>query len=421
MFTRVEVQNFRSLRDVSVNLSNFHVLVGANGSGKTTFLDVFAFMGDVLRDGVQEAMRKRNMRWRDLVNSSSGSKTIRFAFEALIPETILAGSKLELFDSVRYEILIGFEWQKEQENAILAENGYLFSSSRTPQEWRKESANQSNIPNQILNIDSIKDFSNETIAVQILYRDGSTARAIPVDDLKQWEARIGWDVAALEKLQEDTIKFPVIYWFKNLFKENLQPINIESDAINKAGKEGRAGIVSRDGSNLPWIIDSLKKKYPDRYKRWLQHVRAALPEIKSIKSVTREDYGDKFLKIKYQAGHEVKQWMVSDGTLRILLLTIIPYDLDLQGLFLIEEPETGIYPQAIETVMDALRFIYAGQALITTHASGVVNSVKKKDLLLFVKNEHGETKIMTMQDNEFLRDWKGALSSAAFFSDGIIG
>jgi ABC-type molybdenum transport system ATPase subunit/photorepair protein PhrA len=52
MFTRVEVRNFKSLRDVSVPLSNFHVLVGANGSGKSSFLDVFAFMGDLLNGGV---------------------------------------------------------------------------------------------------------------------------------------------------------------------------------------------------------------------------------------------------------------------------------------------------------------------------------------------------------------------------------
>ena len=38
MITQVTIKNFKCLRDVTVNLEPFTVFVGANGSGKTSFL-----------------------------------------------------------------------------------------------------------------------------------------------------------------------------------------------------------------------------------------------------------------------------------------------------------------------------------------------------------------------------------------------
>lgn len=45
MIRLIEALNFRCLRYVKQELGPFHVLVGPNASGKTTFLDVIAFLG----------------------------------------------------------------------------------------------------------------------------------------------------------------------------------------------------------------------------------------------------------------------------------------------------------------------------------------------------------------------------------------
>lgn len=47
MLTRIEALNFRCLRYIRRPLGPFHVLVGPNGSGKTTFLDAIRFLGDL--------------------------------------------------------------------------------------------------------------------------------------------------------------------------------------------------------------------------------------------------------------------------------------------------------------------------------------------------------------------------------------
>jgi predicted ATPase len=233
--------------------------------------------------------------------------------------------------------------------------------------------------------------------------------------------RSGNEVLALGQDPEDLDKFPATNLAKVYSSKSSSSLSIlESEAINKAGTEGREGIVTHDGSNLPWLIASLKKTAPDRYKRWIRHVQIVMPEIKSINTVMREDQDDMFLKIKYNEGNGVKQWMVSDGTLRLLLLTIIPYLLNLKGLFLIEEPEIGINPLAIQAIMDSLRSVWDEQVFVTTHSPEVVNCVMKKDLLLFIKNETGETQIISGTEHRGLTNWTLDIGSGVFYGAGIM-
>lgn len=44
---RVEALGYRCLRYVAQDLGAFQILVGANASGKSTFLDVVGFLGDL--------------------------------------------------------------------------------------------------------------------------------------------------------------------------------------------------------------------------------------------------------------------------------------------------------------------------------------------------------------------------------------
>ena len=55
----LEVENFRSLRKVSLPLGSLNVLVGPNGAGKTNVLEVFRFLADVIRTDLEPALNVR--------------------------------------------------------------------------------------------------------------------------------------------------------------------------------------------------------------------------------------------------------------------------------------------------------------------------------------------------------------------------
>lgn len=56
MISRIEALYYRSLGYVAQDLRPFQVLVGPNASGKSTFLDVVALLGDFVRYGLDKAL-----------------------------------------------------------------------------------------------------------------------------------------------------------------------------------------------------------------------------------------------------------------------------------------------------------------------------------------------------------------------------
>jgi hypothetical protein len=111
--TRIEALNYRSLRYVAQEVKRFQILVGPNASGKSTFLDVVSFMGDLLRAGLPGAVEgdarlgvaERAPDARQLVWMKRG-KSFELAVELEIPEDRRKKLPNGSFSRVRYELSI---------------------------------------------------------------------------------------------------------------------------------------------------------------------------------------------------------------------------------------------------------------------------------------------------------------------------
>jgi predicted ATPase len=107
--------------------------------------------------------------------------------------------------------------------------------------------------------------------------------------------------------------------------------------------------------------------------------------------------------------------------LRLLALTVPAYLPDLTGTFLIEEPENGIHPRAIETVLQSLSSMYSSQVLVATHSAIALNMVDPSDVLCFGKDESGATDIVSGDNHPALKDWKrGEPDLGVIFASGIL-
>ncbi|HXP88951.1 MAG TPA: AAA family ATPase [Bryobacteraceae bacterium] len=89
MFLRIEAKNYRGLKEVSQPLNSFEILVGANASGKSTFLDVVEFLSDLMTDGLEAAVEMRTRNFHDLVWGREGN-TFRFHVRAKLPPRSLS-------------------------------------------------------------------------------------------------------------------------------------------------------------------------------------------------------------------------------------------------------------------------------------------------------------------------------------------
>jgi predicted ATPase len=52
----IRVKNFKSFKDVEVQLGNFNVFIGANASGKWNFIHIIKFLRDIQRRELENAI-----------------------------------------------------------------------------------------------------------------------------------------------------------------------------------------------------------------------------------------------------------------------------------------------------------------------------------------------------------------------------
>jgi predicted ATPase len=383
--TQIEAKNFRCLRDIRQSLGAFHILVGPNGSGKTTFFDVLAFLGRLVSNGLESALTERTHNLSDLFWKQSGTQ-FELGIEALIPET-QRQCLTQTFDKIRYEVTIGTD-SLNAETSILSENVFLIGSHLRHLVVSKGKQDQFH-PEVYSKINPILSF------------------------------KLGSQRSALGNLPEDESQFPVSVWFKHLLTTGIQAFTLNSQLMRQPSPPGQQRRFKPDGSNLPWIIHRLQNL--ENYHNWISHLQTAIEDIEDIDTIVRPEDRHRYLVIRYRGGLEVPSWMISDGTLRLLALTIPAYLPDLSGIYLVEEPENGIHPRAVETLYQSLSSVYEAQVLLATHSPIILSTAKVEEILCFAKTKEGETHIKSGNQHPNLAHWKGETNLGVLFAGGVLG
>ena len=352
MFTRIQTRSFRCLRSVDQALGTFRALVGPNASGKTTFLDVICFLGDLVRNrgDVLDTVRNRSANFEKLVWMGQG-RSFQLAVEADVPATVRKemDEKKQRFTRVRYEVEVGMD---DENNEIGLDHETLWLIE-TPVAVKPVQRDLFPMAQQAAG--DIWSHPGRDRKMAITKRPGGNDNYYTEGKRSYRPSfRLGRGKSALANIPADAASFPVSTWFRDLLDEGVQPFMLNSQVIRQPSAPGLGRRFQTDGSNLPWVIADLRKDEA-RYRRWLAHVRTALEDVKDIDTVERPEDRHRYLVIEYANGAKVPSWLASDGTLRLLALTIPAYLADLEGTFLIEEPENGIHPRAIETVLQSLR------------------------------------------------------------------
>jgi predicted ATPase len=421
--TRIEALGYRSLRYVSQPLGPFHVLVGPNASGKSSFLDVVGFLGDMLRGGVVAAV-EGDSRFGIPLRAPDGkhltwmreSERFELALEVTIPEERLARITNGRPDVCRYEVAIDVAgplrisaetlWLKREETEAAPPQRTLFPEppappeslvhaprKHTPKGWKK-----------------------------VVSRGEEPGRVMFLSETSGWNNpfRIEADKAALASLPEDEERFPVATWFRKLLTDGVQHLVLSAEQMRRPSPPGRSRGYLPDGSNLPHVVYALASEHPERFARWIEHLREALPDLESITTQEREEDRHRYLVLRYRSGLDAPSWLVSDGTLRLLALTVLAYLPDLTGIHLIEEPENGIHPRAVETVFQSLSSVYGAQVLLATHSPVVVRMAELGQILCFGRSSEGATDLVPGTEHPRLRDWKGSIDMGTLLAAGIL-
>ncbi len=419
MIRRVEALSFRSLRYVSQEMSDFHLLVGPNASGKTTFLDVIALLGDLLRDGLEMAVRSRSPDLVSLIWMERGDR-FELAVEMEIPPEQRTQFPRNGQSRARYEVAIGLDPRGEL--TLLGENLWLRPQPPGPAAPVQRSLfpRPPDPPNTIV----IPQGRKTPIGWRtVVSKRPESGNDYFLSEVTGWnnQFRLGPQKSALANLPEDEERFPVAIWAKRFLIEGVRRLVLNSEAMRRPSPPGSPTRFQLDGSNLAWVVESLRAGDREMFERWIRHVRTALPDLRTVETVVREEDRHRYLRVVYATGLKAPSWAVSDGTLRLLALTILAYLPERNRIFLIEEPENGIHPSAVETVFQSLSSTYDSQILCASHSPVVLSLATPEQVLCFARDTDGATDIVRGHEHPNLQNWQGDSDLGMLLAAGVLG
>ena len=412
----------RCLRYVDVSLDRFHVLIGPNASGKSTLFDAIAFLGDLVRDGLERAVGNRTSNFQDLVwGRPERDMGFELAIELEVPAALRANLPPKKgFRVFRYEVAI----KEDREGVrIESERGLLMPSREQPPVSQRTLFPHPPTPPETILIGGGRP-GRRTVLSKSAAGTDSFHDETATKPGKGWVTNIAFGPrrSTLGNLPESPTKFPMATFVKRKLETGVKPVFLDSIAMRRASppEYGTNGFAD-DGSNLPWVIKRLQQQHTADYSEWLDHVQTVLPDLRDIRVIDRPEDRHAYLLLRYDTGVDVPSWMASDGTMRLLALTLLAYLPGNREIYLLEEPENGVHPLALEGIRDSLVSAYEAQILVTTHSTALLGLVDPWEVLCFEKNADGATDIVRGSEHPVLADWQGTVNMNVLFARGVVG
>ena len=357
---RIRIRNFRAFQNVDMrDIPRLAILVGANGTGKSTLFSVFGFLRDAMNTNVRTALaRLGGSRGFHEVRSRNADGPI------VIEVKYRAGPRRPL---VTYSLQIGEKGNKPVvEREILKYRRFQYGKP-----WH------------------FLDFSNgRGYAV--------TNEAEEVEDETQLERDEqelkSPDLLAIKGLAQFE-RFPAVVALGDLI-ERWHVSDFHMSRARPDQETGYAEHLSREGENLSLVVEYLHSEHPDIFERILQELESRVPGIRHVESRQTEE-GRTLL--RFQDGAFESPFLaryVSDGTIKMLAYLTLLYDPDPHPLLCVQEPENQLYPTLLWELAEEFRD-YAnrgGQVLVSTHSPDFLNAASL-DEVYWLQKEGGYTRI----------------------------
>lgn len=176
--------------------------------------------------------------------------------------------------------------------------------------------------------------------------------------------------------------------YKNLHCD-MSIYNFEPRKSKKQTPVTEESELKENGENLAVILKKILDHGESR-KKYLNMVKDILPFIEELNI---EDSPRESLILKIRESFNKDKFLpgpyLSDGTVNILSLITALY-FEHKKLSVIEEPEKGIHPNLISTLVEMIMDASSEkQIILTTHNSQMVKYAELEDLLLITRDRNG--------------------------------
>jgi len=404
----IYIRNFKSLKKIMLGkhwssnlepLTPMTVVIGKNGVGKSTLFDVFGFLADAFKFGVEDACDLKGRGGFDKIRSQGEVGPIIFDITYRVDSdaSIIFNYSLAINNDIYgrpvvcvESLLQYFDDKKDHPPSyfLLLENGIGHA-------WKDEGKRQrqGGFDKKRL-VDAIEHVKATGGALSQEY---SEVEKVELSDIRKLGlATLG---SLKQHLQISAFRQFIESWYLSYFTP---------DAARTLPLSGIQQHLNSKGDNLANVVQFMEREHRDKFQSILNRIAEKIPGIDKIDTEKTSDgrlllrFNDKGFTDPFYAPQ------MSDGTLKVFAYLLLLEDPDPPPFICIEEPENGLYHKLLETLAAEFRSHATGrkggsQLFITTHQPYFVDALEPEEVWILEKGADGFASIRRASDDGLVK------------------
>ena len=344
MINKIQIEGFKSIKKLSLDLKSVNVLIGSNGVGKSNFISFFKLVNNIYEERLENySMRK------------GAESLLHFGSK----NTFEIKSRIE-FDNTNAYI---FSLQPTNSNGLFLayENG-AFNSEK---------------------------------GVQFTYKNTWFSESVSHNSKESKLKNSKGNISKYVNSYLDSFK---IYHFHDT--SDSSPLRTPATLNDNV-------LLREDGGNLAAFLYLLQEKHNKHFKRIEHIIKSVAPYFERFQlqpdRLNEERINLEWTEINhpdflFNASH------FSDGTLRFIALATLLMQPDMPEIIIIDEPELGLHPVAINTLAGLIKKASVrSQIIISTQSVNLVGNFEPENIITVDRLENQS--VFNRLAKENLEDW----------------
>lgn len=357
---KIEIQGFKSIREMSLELKPLNVLIGPNGVGKSNFIGLFKLLNQIIERNLQV-----------YVGQNGGADNL-----------LHFGRK----KTQQISINLAFADQANGYECSLVptqEAGLVFKAEAV---WFHDKTRYEHPLKELLG-----SGQKESLLFNQQGKPATRIAAWVISDISSWRIYHFHDTSLEAKVKQ----------FCDLHDNR---------------------VLRGDASNLAAFLYRLQETFHDHYKNIVDAVRMVAPFFDDFvlkpselnKEKIRLDWKEKGTDTYFGPSS------LSDGTLRFICLSTLLLQPHLPSTILLDEPELGLHPYAISLLAELLRGASTKtQVIASTQSVSLVNQFEPQDIIV-VERENGQS-VFKHMDQASMQGWLEDYGLGDLWEKNLIG
>lgn len=389
MITYIKINGFKSFQNFEMEFTPLTIVAGTNAAGKSNLFDALRLLSrlaevDKIHTAFREEQRGEMNELFTQYDNDTYAPLMEFEVEMLVNKTISdawGGSDNLKYTRLHYELKIQHFINDNGLEDLELVHESLTTIKHNEDKWIKL------IPTEYVEYWRPKVGKGRRGIPYIFTenQNGVPVVLVPQDGTHGNRRSIILKHATRTVLSSfDSVDFPHILAAKEEMRSwrflQLNPEDLRQPTSKKTGED----TISFSGKNLAAALFRIKQKDSYSLVEISHKLHQFIPNYTNV--IVNDDVENKqyVIFLKGEDGKEYSSRVLSEGTLRVLTLCILEQDERHTGLLCFEEPENGIHPFRISTMVNLLKDLSTDfkdetlplrQVIVNTHSPILVKKI----------------------------------------------